>query len=128
MTRCLTRKYRPSDIDNWSAGYTINDNVVADCPHTMFGWIFFQCFSCTKLGWHETNGSATAHSNTASGNSVCNSGIQGHPNIWASDLSRDPFNVIGGINVTGTINVSDCSALPPKGTAVITAAGVRPWK
>ena len=93
-------------------------NVVADCSHTIQGWIFFQCFCCTRPAWHEGSGSATAHANTARGNSVCNSGA-------VDDPTRDPYDIINGVNVSGTTNVSDCSALPAKAMAVIKAAGVR---
>ena len=31
-------------IDNWSAGFTIDDNVVVNTAHTEMGWLFFQYF------------------------------------------------------------------------------------
>ena len=100
-------------IDNWSAGFTIDDNVVVNTAHTVFGWIFFQYFA-SKGG---VLAGATAHDNTAHGNTVCNSGPPPQP--------RDPLDETNGTNVTGTVNVSDCAALPPAAAAIVAAAGPR---
>jgi hypothetical protein len=104
-----------SDIDNWSAGFTIDNNVVVNTQHTTFGWIFFQYFASQA----NDNGAA-AHDNTAHGNTVCNSG--------PPPQNRDPWDEItGGANVTRTINVTgDCSAIPASARAVVAAAGPRP--
>ena len=102
-----------SDIDNWSAGFTIDDNVVVNTEHTVFGWIFFQYFASQA----KDNGAA-AHNNTARGNAVCKSG--------PAPQNRDPWDEIIGPNVTGTINVTgDCSLLPATARAVVAAAGPR---
>ena len=60
---------------------------------------------------------ATAHDNTAHGNMICNSGPPPQP--------RDPLDETNGTNVTGTVNVSDCAALPSAAAAVVAAAGPR---
>ena len=41
------------------------------------------------------------------------------------DMSRDPYDEVSGINVTGTINVSDCTRLPPLAAEVVSEAGPR---
>ena len=91
----------------------IDDNVVVNTAHTVFGWIFFQYFA-SKGG---VLAGATAHDNTAHGNVVCNSGPPPQP--------RDPLDETNGTNVTGTVNVTDCAALPPAAAAVVAAAGPR---
>ena len=71
-------------IDNWSAGYTIDSNVVANTSNTMFGWLFFQYFAAQA-----SSSGAAAHDNTAHGNFNCNSG-----NVTQPD--RDPYDEIDG--------------------------------
>ena len=110
---CLVRRLRlHTDIDNWSAGYTIDDNVVLNTPHTSMGWLFFQFFKSQAA-----TGGAAAHDNTARRNTICNSGPPPMP--------RDPWDEVDGPNVTGTVNVTDCSAIPPTARAVVKAAGPR---
>ena len=101
-----------ADIDNWSAGFTINDNVVLNTAHTLMGWVFFQYFASQAAG-----GGAAAHDNTAHGNTICNSG--------PPPKARDPLDEVNGSNVTGTVNVTDCSTLPAAARAVVAAAGPR---
>ena len=80
-------------IDNWSAGYTITDNVVSTTRHSMMGWIFFQFFKAQAK-----TGGAAAHDNTARGNTICDAG--------PPPKARDPWDEPTGANVTGTVNVS----------------------
>ena len=113
MFVCLVRCFPLHvDIDNWSAGYTIDDNVVVNTPHTSMGWLFFQYFQ-----GQASTGGAAAHDNTAHRNTICNSGPPPKP--------RDPWDEVNGVNVTGTVNVTDCSALPAAARAVVEAAGPR---
>lgn len=111
----LRHKRGCSDIDNWSAGFTIDGNVVVDTPHTMFGWIFFQYFASQAK-----DDGAAAHDNTAHGNTICNSG--------PLPKNRDPWDEItGGPNVTGTIVVDrkNCTTLPAAARVVVASAGPR---
>ena len=48
----------------------------------------------------------------------CNAG-----NVTSPD--RDTYDEIDGANVTGTVTVSDCDALPAAAKAIIQAAGPR---
>eukprot|EP00037_Helgoeca_nana_P017943 m.171137 g.171137 ORF g.171137 m.171137 type:complete len:748 (-) comp24220_c0_seq1:311-2554(-) len=78
-------------IDNWSAGYVIDANVVINTSHLAFGWIFFQYFAGkTSHG--------QAHDNTAANNTICNAG--------PVPPQRDPWDEVNGSNVTGTVNVT----------------------
>ena len=70
-------------IDNWSAGYTIDDNVVVDTPHTSQGWIFFQYFGASPTA------GAAAHDNTAHRNTICNGGPPPKPR----DPCLLPYNI-----------------------------------
>ena len=99
-------------IDNWSAGYRIEENVVVDTAATIQGWIFFQFFA-QQAG----SGGAAAHDNTARDNTICNAG--------PVPPRRDPWDEPIGANVTGTVNVSDCQTLPAAAAAVVRAAGPR---
>lgn len=98
-------------IDNWSAGFSINENVVVNTSHTINGWIFFQYFK-RKPAW----GSA-AHDNTARANTICNAG--------PAPPARDPWDQPMGVNVTGTVNVSHCNSLPAEAAEVVRLAGPR---
>jgi hypothetical protein len=100
-------------IDNWSEGFTIDENVVSDAPHVIQGWIFFQFFKAQAA-----SGGAAAHDNTARNNTICNAGPVPPP--------RDPWDEPTGENVTGTANVTDCRALPPAAAEVARQAGPRP--
>ena len=100
-------------IDNWSEGFTIDENVVSDAPHVIQGWIFFQFFKAQAA-----SGGAAARDNTARNNTICNAGPVPPP--------RDPWDEPTGKNVTGTANVTDCHALPPAAAEVARQAGPRP--
>ena len=99
-------------IDNFSAGFSIDENVVVNTAHTFNGWLFFQW-----AGGPTGGPGCQAHDNTAHGNTICNSG--------PPSQSRDPLDEVNGPNVTGTVNVSDCLRLPLAAAAVVAAAGPR---
>lgn len=109
---CTLTRPLHADIDNWSAGYTIDDNVVINTRNTKQGWLFFQFFD-----GQAATGGAAAHDNVAHSNTICNSGPPPRP--------RDPWDEVQGPNVTGTVNLSDCSAIPPATRAIMKAAGPR---
>lgn len=112
-TACHSAKSQSSIyIDNFSAGFTINDNVIVNTANTLNGWLFFQW-----AGGPTGGPGCRAHDNTAHGNTICNSG--------PPSQSRDPLDEVNGPNVTGTVNVSDCSRLPLVAGAVVVAAGPR---
>ena len=131
-------------IDNWSAGYTIDDNAIVDTPHTSQGWIFFQYFGASPTA------GAAAHDNTAHRNTICNGGpppkprdpcaapVQTYicnahieiciqiPRVQTSRAHYERrYDEVNGSNVSGTVNLTDCSALPAAARAVIHAAGPR---
>ena len=119
-TRCHSKLSQSSIyIDNWSAGFTINDNVVINTTGIIEGWMFFQYFAGDRSH-------AAAHDNFAANNTICRAGPVPPP--------RDPYDLVKGPNVTGTVNVTadaatrgGCLAALPRGAAaVVRAAGPRP--
>jgi hypothetical protein len=105
-------------IDNWSNGFTIDQNVVTDTAYLKMGWIFFQYFA----GVHNHGGEA--HDNYAHNNTICNAG--------PVPQARDPWDEVNGTNVTGTTNVTAAAAgrgciaaLPPMAASVVAEAGPR---
>lgn len=106
-------------IDNWSAGYSITENVVVNTSNTLNGWLFFQYFS----------GKAShgqAHDCTAANNTICNTGPVPTP--------RDPWDEVNGPNVSNTVNMTaqatrfngDClPVLPSAAAQVVREAGPR---
>jgi hypothetical protein len=88
-------------IDNWAAGFTINDNVVDNCPNTAFGYYFFQSIP-----------GALAHDNTIDGLYARNSG--------------DPTAHGLPCNCTHVVDVPIGSPLPAGAEAIISSSGPRP--
>ena len=88
-------------IDNWAAGFTIDNNVVDNCPNTAMGYYFFQSMP-----------SVLAHDNTVDGLYARNSG-----NASAHGLP---------CNCTSVVDVPTGSPWPAGAKAIISNSGPRP--
>ena len=87
-------------IDNWGAGFTLNDNVVDNCPNTAMGYYYFQSIA-----------GCPAHDTSANG-------------LWARN-SGDPTKTGLKCNCTNVVNVPNGSAWPAGAQAIISNSGPR---